>query len=50
MTKPLKALNENFVPLTRVLRMLSCHSLFSYFYPSELKESPRALKLKETEE
>lgn len=48
MTKPLKALNEKFVPLTGVLHMLSCNSLFSYSSPLELKQFPEALKLEET--
>lgn len=49
MTKPLKALNEKFVPLNGILHTLSCHSLFSYSSPSELKQFPGVLKLEETE-
>lgn len=45
MTKPL---SKKFVPLIGILCMLSYHSLFLYFFSSELKQFPKAVKLEKT--
>lgn len=43
-----KSLSKKFVPLIGILCMLSYHSLLLYFFSSELKQFPKAVKLEKT--